>query len=470
MRVKPRGRGPQAPTSIPLVPGRPLLGNAVELSGDLRAYLTRCYREHGAVFRVRVPGHEYVVIAGLAANRFMTSRGRTHLRTREIWERLDAELGVERTTISVDGPDHAELRKLETRGFSRPFLDERLDAALASLEASVRGWAAGSTVRLSVLAREVVTDQLAAVCASTTSRGHLDEVARFTRTVLMTTVTSQRPGLWRRLPGYVRARTLLGRLSQSILDEHRTDPPSACGRPRDLVDDFLAAQAADPVRYRDENLRGLTLGIHIAGLDTAASTLGFLMHDLLSHPDVLRQVRAEVDAALADGVVSPGRLAAAPLLGWCVQETMRLHPIAPALTRHVAEGFDFEGHHVPTGSTLMVAVSVPHGLPEIWTEPERYDPWRFSPERSEHRVAGAYAPFGRGAHVCLGSGMAEGIIALNAAVLLRCFDLALEEAGPPRLRHAPTPRIDDGVRVRVVAVRHDLPRAEPAPSADAAVG
>ena len=79
---------------------------------------------------------------------------------------------------------------------------------------------------------------------------------------------------------------------------------------------------------------------------------------------------------------------------------------------------EFAGHRIPAGTPVIIGTTVPHGLPELFPDPERFDPDRFAPGRAEHRQPGAYGPFGVSTHICAGSGMAEGLIMLAAAAAL----------------------------------------------------
>jgi len=78
---------------------------------------------------------------------------------------------------------------------------------------------------------------------------------------------------------------------------------------------------------------------------------------------------------------------------------------------------------------------------------------RFHAPRNEHRQKYAYAPYGIGAHLCLGAGVAEVQFPLNVALLIKRFDLALEPANYTlKLSNNPTPH-PDKFKVRIDAVR-----------------
>src|SRR5690606_14445932 len=61
------------------------------------------------------------------------------------------------------------------------------------------------------------------------------------------------------------------------------------------------------------------------------------------------------------------------------------------------------GYHIPRGTLVVVPLLTNHRMPEVWKDPERFDPERFAEHRREDKVHKyAWAPFGGGAHKCIG--------------------------------------------------------------------
>ena len=131
-------------------------------------------------------------------------------------------------------------------------------------------------------------------------------------------------------------------------------------------------------------------------------------------------------------------------------ETMRMYPVAPLVVRTAANPFEFAGYRIPAAEQVMIATAVPHYLPECFPEPERFDIERYGPDRAEHKRPYVYAPFGLGAHRCLGNGFAEVQIAATMATLLHEADLALDRTGYNlKTTQMPLPAPDKSFRVRV---------------------
>ena len=142
----------------------------------------------------------------------------------------------------------------------------------------------------------------------------------------------------------------------------------------------------------------------MVGLDTTASTCSFMIYNVLKRPELMERMTAEADALFDRGPVSGDGLRELDLARRVAMETLRLHPVSPAVLRTTANSFDFAGHRVAAGTQVMIGTAVGHTLEEYFPDPERFDIDRYTPARGEHRQRGAYAPFGAGNHRCLGSG------------------------------------------------------------------
>ncbi|GGR87220.1 cytochrome P450 [Deinococcus sedimenti] len=446
---------PSCPRVIPTVPGPPLIGSVTRLSPlSLRTFLADSYRQHGPVFNVSGLGQTFTVLAGPEANVWAMKESSRVLRSREAWQPNDQAFGVQRSLISVDGAEHRAFRRVEGRAYTRSYLSANLARALSVTAEDLAPLRAGDELPVASWCKAVITEQLARVVVNGTARPYLRDLLTFVQTTLMVRVTRQRPPLTEHLPGFRRARARSLGMVEALIEEHRRIPPAQAGREPDLIDDLLAAQAADPAFWSELDLRVAAIGAFIAGMDTAANTLAFVLYRVGQHPELMPALVAEADAAFQDGPPTLETLGRLPHLHRFVLECLRLHPIAPALNRTVTQDFEFAGYVVPQGRRVILGTTVPHSLDECYPDAGTFDPDRFAPSRMEHRRPGAFAPFGLGAHVCAGSGMAEGLILLNLAAILRTLDLRGDPSYVLREVARPTVTPDDHLTLSVRAVRH----------------
>ena len=431
----------------PKASGRlPVLGHALKLAGDFRAFCTEQYREHGPVFEVSALGSTYVVMAGRDANVFMNKEGRFHLRNRETWQRFSDLAGTSKLLIGLDGADHRRLRSTKARGYSRNFILERMPEVVAVVDRELAALPFDRPHAVFPVMQRVMTEQITLLSAGASCRDHIDDLIAFNNA--MNRVNFMRfPKFLLRTPRVKRARRRLEKLIERVLAEHESGP--AGGKSPDLVDDLIELHRSAPDFLPATDMFINPMGPFMVGLDTVSSVTSFALYDLLRHPDLLDRARAEADELFAAGDPTAEGIRCMPTMRGVIMETLRIHPLGPALPRTVTNPFEFAGYHIPAGTQVLIAFTVPHKLPEFFPDPERFDIDRYSPERREHAQLGAYSPFGLGHHTCLGQLFAEVQMAITLGALLHRTDFALEPPGY-RLRtiFKPAARPDDRFKIR----------------------
>eukprot|EP01025_Chloroclados_australasicus_P016193 TRINITY_DN1801_c0_g1_i3.p2 TRINITY_DN1801_c0_g1~~TRINITY_DN1801_c0_g1_i3.p2 ORF type:complete len:281 (-),score=35.07 TRINITY_DN1801_c0_g1_i3:486-1202(-) len=119
-----------------------------------------------------------------------------------------------------------------------------------------------------------------------------------------------------------------------------------------------------------------------------------------------------------------------------IQEALRLQPPLISVLRYAKEPFtvtDSNGKdiHIPKGDIVMVSPSFNHRLPNVFKNPDQYDPSRFAAPRSEDKqIPFAFIGFGGGRHGCMGYNFAFLQIKTIWSVLLRNFDFELLDPLP----------------------------------------
>ena len=440
------------PEEIPQASGWPIVGNALDMAGDVREFLTREYRKHGPVFRVRAFNQRFIVLAGPEAMEYLTKIASTHLRTYELWGNFCSAAGSLHIIMSMDGREHLRMRKVQANAYSPKFVEARLDEFADLTRRAIAEWPRDRPIVLQRALQSIIIEQMGLSLAGLSARDHLDDLVVFLETRLKVHVLGQWPKLVEHLPKFRRARKRVMEFYARIQETHR--PENRQGRAPDFIDDLLELNRTDPQFFPETDHLLAFLGPFLVGLDTSASACSYMLYALLRHPDLLAQVRDEVDAAFERGTPTPERLRELDVTHRVALETLRMYPIAPAATRVVTNSFAFGGFRIPAGARVLIGYSVGHHLPECFPDPGRFDIERYRRDPPEHRRPGAYVPFGLGRHRCIGSGFAEVQIALTVATIVRELDLALERPDRPlRIKHSPIAQPDDSLRIRVTGTR-----------------
>jgi cytochrome P450 len=412
----------------PRVSGIPVIGNVLQMAKDPAQFFVDCYRRYGPVFRIRVFNHTYTVLAGAEAASFMgTRQGKDSLRSREFWQGLKDEWGSAHLLTGEDGETHAKLRSIMRHGYSSDSVAGRYGDLLAITDSLINeDWRTGEKVAVLPAMQALVTEQLGALLVGTSPREYVADIRTTILYILNVLVTRQWPKFLLKHPRYRHAKQRVTDLGRRMIADYQATRTQRDPAKRNLVDDIMEAHERDPDLVPASDLiLGLT-GPFVAGLDTVANTTSAFVYAVLKHPDVLRRVHAEVDALFQKPTIGESDLKQMPSLQGAIMEAMRLYPIAVAQMRTATRDFEFAGHRIKANELLYVATSVPHFMEEFFPDPQRFDIDRYAKPRAEHLQSGAYSPYGRGPHTCLGKTLAEVQMALTLARLFYKLDLALE--------------------------------------------
>ncbi|KAB5533449.1 cytochrome P450 [Coniochaeta sp. 2T2.1] len=183
---------------------------------------------------------------------------------------------------------------------------------------------------------------------------------------------------------------------------------------------LAAADSEEKTAISDYSVRTEASNLIVAGSDTTAVTLTYLLWAVLKDP--VLQARLEAEVAQLSPELYADELASAPLLNSVLEETLRLYGAAPgALPRVVpAKGADFSGHHIPGGTVVSTQAFSLHRDPTLFPNPSRFDGYRFFDKSTlTDSQKTALAPFGAGSRICLGIHLAWMELRLGAALFFR---------------------------------------------------
>ncbi|KAK5995320.1 Cytochrome P450 monooxygenase himC [Cladobotryum mycophilum] len=205
-------------------------------------------------------------------------------------------------------------------------------------------------------------------------------------------------------PSAYRARKRIFRYIEDFIDEslQRKTQSGAADMERDVLSE-LADMTTDRKQLRDHILH-----ILVAGRDTTASVLSNLFFVLSRKPNVYAKLREEVLSVAGSEPATSSQLNQTEYLKWCVQESLRLHPVIPTNAREATRdtilpyGGGKDGNSpllVKKGNLVMYNVYSMHRDEQVFGP----DPEDFVPERwSGLRPGWGYLPFNGGPRICIG--------------------------------------------------------------------
>ncbi|MGB3722333.1 MAG: cytochrome P450 [Pacificimonas sp.] len=220
----------------------------------------------------------------------------------------------------------------------------------------------------------------------------------------------------------------------------------------DIFTQVVNARDEDGELLTDQEVIDHMNFLMMAAHDTLTSSLSSTVYYLGKTPGWQEKVRAEVETLRADaGANLPyDRLGDLELCDWAFKEAMRLRPPVPFIPRRALKEITFRNHHIPAGAHVGLCPMLVHRDPNIWEDPERYDPSRFSRENEKTRHKHAYVPFGGGAHMCLGLHFAYMQAKVFLFELLAARSIDVPAAYEPKWQMVPIPQPRDGLPVGLI--------------------
>lgn len=224
----------------------------------------------------------------------------------------------------------------------------------------------------------------------------------------------------------------------------------------DLLDLLLHTHTAAGDLLTDTEIRDECLTLLIAGYETVATSMGWMLYLLAQDPPLRAKLRAEVQAATDGRVPTWAQVAALPLLNQTIQEAMRLYPPSWLITRRAVAADVVLGHALPAGALVAISPYAMHRHPTFWPNPEAFDLGRWSAEAESGRPKYAYIPFGGGPHLCIGKPLAMLEAQLTLATILLYYDFTLATPPPISPRPLVTIRPSKTIHYKLVSVLSSL--------------
>lgn len=461
MTDQPSARNQTPPATAPGPRGLPIVGSAFALARDPHLTLLRARERYGDVVRFSTPtGDVFLLSHPNHIAHVLQDRARDYPKS-QTYDLLKPLLGNGLLTNS--GESWLQQRRLAQPAFHRARLAGFAAVMTGRAEALAARWALTAAIPRNIAADmlhmtlEIVGQTLFSVDLS----GDAPLIGTAVTEALE--VCNDRFNALAPLPTWLptpanrrfdRAVTQLHRIVDDVIAARRFGQPAD-----DLLTMLLEARDAETgAGMSDRQLRDEVLTLIVAGHETTANALAWASYLLATHPTVERRLLHELATVLAGRTPTLTDLPQLPYTAMVVDEVLRLYP--PAWTfDHTARCDDvIDGFRIPAGSLMLLSPYVTHRHPELWEQPEGFDPERFDPARATARQRLAYFPFGAGQRICIGNNFAHMEMQLILATLVQRTHLELIPDHPVE----PDPQIT--LRPRYGIQMRPYPRVSGAPA------
>ena len=421
--------------------GWPVVGNLFQLRRDvIHQGVERWCEQYGSLFRFRIGRRQLLVLSDHALiTDVLRDRPHGWRRTQQL-QVVAREMGLKPGLFGAEGDAWRAQRRMVMSGLD----PSRVHAYFPSLRRVTdrlhRRWSQatqqGRTLPLQPELMRYTVDTVAGLAFgrdinTLESDGdiiqqHLDRIfpALFRR--LMAPLPYWR---WIKLPADRALDRSVSEVKRAIAGfvadarERLHADPARRAQPPNLLEAMIVAAEEGRTGIGDDQVSANVLTMLLAGEDTTANTLAWLLHLLHRHPEAMAQACAEA-RQVAGGVdtITPEHLGRLDYIDACLSETMRLKPVAPFIVFEALHDTQLADVRVPAGTMLWCALrhdalDAAHFDAPLQFRPQR---WLDADTRPGKRVA---MPFGGGPRMCPGRYLALIEMKMLLAMLLTRFDI-----------------------------------------------
>src|SRR5437868_8385860 len=360
---------------IPGDEGWPVIGRTLAILADPKGEVERMAAKYGLVYRSRILGETSITMLGPEANELVLFDQSKLFSSAHGWGQV---LGLlfPRGLMLLDFEDH----RLHRRALSVAFKSGPMKSYLAALDtgiaAQVKKWKAQPGPMLFYPAMKQLTLDLAATSFLGAEIGpEVDEITRaFVDMVAASISVIRKP-----LPGTKMARGVRGRERIVAYFSEQIPIRRNKGGGEDLFSQLCHATHENGALLSTQDIVDHMSFLMMAAHDTLTSSLTSFVGELAADPEWQQKLRDEVRGLgiAADAPTTFDNLEAMKLTEMAFKEALRLKPPVPSMPRRAIRDFIFKGYAIPAGTMVGVNPLFTHHMPDIWTEPDKFDPMRF---------------------------------------------------------------------------------------------
>ena len=220
----------------------------------------------------------------------------------------------------------------------------------------------------------------------------------------------------------------LGKTILQVIERRRKETAT----PADALGMLMQARDPESGRFMENGqLIDEILTMIVAGHETTASTLNWAWYLISQHPEVENRLSNELNTltTCSELVDLPRFLYTRQV----IDETMRLYPAGWLLTRKALRNDQLGEYFVPAGTEIYVPPYFIQRHPDLWEEPDRFNPERFRPDNTKRRHRLATIPFSAGPRNCVGEHFARMEMQLHLMTIARSLRLRYVSSRPVEL-------------------------------------
>ncbi len=416
--------------------GKYPIGSAFDFVRDSLAFFEKSVPKYGGVFQIRsiffplIPDFDHMVIVADPdmVKHVMLDNNKNYIKSHG-YKVLKELLGE--GLLTSEGDFWRKQRRLMQPGFHRDRLASFVDTYVEFGQALVDEWSElenGAEVNVSKGFMEATLNIVSKAMFSSDVADAMEVVHHefdYANEKMIKRITSPFPiPLWMPLPGVQREKRsyeAIKNVVSDIIDKRR----KSTQKYDDLLSMLMEVEDADTgEKMSNQQIQDEVITIFLAGHETTAVALTWLMHCLDENPEVVEKLLEEEKRVLNGRTPQLEDLRSLEYTRMVIDETLRLYPPAWIIGRHALDDDQLGNYRIPKNTNCLIPVYYIHRDPKQWDEPNKFNPERFSKENSKGRHKFVYFPFGGGPRLCIGNNFALMEMQVIVPMVVRALQLS----------------------------------------------
>ena len=407
-----------------------LIGPGYYAQREPLKWIQKWIEDYGDIFRIKSPFGQATIVAAPELARQVLADHYSHYQQKS-QSYIVLRILMGNGLVTSEGEFWRGQRKLVQPAFHRRRLDalfammvERTNDFVARFRAAAES---GQAVDLTTPLSELTLDIISRAMFSSDVQGAAAEVSRHIAILNDYALHMLRhPWLFllpKRIPTPFTYRPVnslnsMHRIVNGIIQSRR--------RGADTHDDLLsmllsACEEGTGRGMTDEQLRDEVMTIFVAGHETTANAMAWLLYLVSQHPEVEARLREEIDARWASEGLNNQNIFAFTYVRQVIEESLRVYPTIWSVGRRCTEADELGGYQIPVGMNMVVPIFHFHWNDRYWPNPQKFDPSRFTAENRPPADSMIYFPFGAGPRSCVGNHFALQELMIMTVLFHRYF-------------------------------------------------
>jgi retinoid hydroxylase len=404
--------------------GLPIMGELLGALTKQELYYWQQNQKYGNVFKVSIPGlfGNIACLIGPEANRLVLKDGADRLSSRLGNKSLEAVLTTD-TVLLKDGEAHRTSRKLILPVFHHQAIASYFDTIQSVVTDTMADWSERGMINLSAELSKLTLTVVVKIFLGSEKTEEIQRVSEWFTTLVNSlrgsiikldsplTTYGRGQAAHRKIADYIRQviqeRATRGDLEQST----------------DVLSLLLNTVDENGNKFTETQVVNQAIGFLFAGHDTTSSLMSWLLFELGNRPEWRQKLRDECQQVMGNELIAMSHLRQLPNMSNAIKEGERLYPPAFVISRMAVEEIEYGGYLIPPGWYVCIFPMLTHRSPEIYREPDLFDPDRFAPPREEDKKQPySLIDFGGGVHSCIGVELAQMEMKIILSTLLQKYD------------------------------------------------